>query len=49
MGASAFFQKCYDGTLEEYDFDFIKEQYQEMIHKEDLKVLCQILKDNQRR
>lgn len=29
-----------------FDFDFIKEQYQEMIHKEDLKVLCQILKDN---
>ena len=29
-----------------FDFDFIKEQYQEMIHKEDLKVLCEILKDN---
>lgn len=25
LGASAFFQKCYDGTLEESDFDFTKE------------------------
>ena len=25
LGASAFFQKCYDGTLEERDFDFIKD------------------------
>ena len=25
LGASAFFQKCYDGTLEEGDFDFIKD------------------------
>ena len=25
LGASAFFQKCYDGTLEENDFDFNKD------------------------
>lgn len=25
LGASAFFQKCYEGTLEERDFDFIKD------------------------
>lgn len=25
LSASAFFQKCYDGTLEECDFDFIKD------------------------
>lgn len=25
LGASAFFQKCYDGTLEEEDFDFNKD------------------------
>lgn len=25
LGASAFFQKCYDGTLEESDFDFCKD------------------------
>lgn len=25
LGASAFFQKCYDGTLEESDFDFNKD------------------------
>ena len=29
-----------------FDLDFVQEQYKEMIHKEDLKILCEILKDN---
>ena len=29
-----------------FDLDFIQEKYKEMIHEEDLKILCEILKDN---